>query len=184
MTTEAEPPHPKRSCGVFVAAIVVVTLVVFETLFFVFYVAPVVEKGNIQISAESIANDLVGQMERGFDCNTLQTSIASGLRSFPEPAVDPSTEKSNKTAITGLVIAVTLLVVFLIGWWFLFLSRRIKFPWAALAREALPLLAAFALYDFLFFQYFVRIWHTGSGDEFLYAMIEQVLHPQPLEAQF
>lgn len=178
MTLEAAQPHSK-SCGIFVAAIIVVMLVIFETLFFVFYVAPGVEKGNIELSAENIADELVGQLEEGFDCDTIQSQIKSGIDLFPEPPVDPSIKKSNKTAITSLAIAVALLIVVLIGWWFLYLSKRIQFPWAALAREALPLLTAFAVYDFLFFQYFVRIWNTGSGDEFLYAMMEQVLHPKP-----
>ena len=169
-----ESSAPPRACGIFVSLITVLMLVIFETLFFLFYIAPRVEEGNIRLNADAIAQQTSAQLFEGFPCDTVRGPVLSGVEAFPLPADSPTREADNRASVTSVSIVLSLCAIVLMATWFLYLRGRIRFPWGALARESLPLLGVFAIYDYLYFEFFVRQWETGTADEFLYAMARQV----------
>ena len=165
------------SCGIFVTSITVLVLVIFETLFFLFYIAPRVEEGNIRLAASSIAKGTAMQLQEAYDCSTIQGPVMSGVQAFPLPPDSSSKNQSNQKAVWSVSIVLCVAFIVVVASWFLFMRGRISFPWSSIARETLPLLCAFAMYDFMYFEFFVRTWDTGSTDEFLYSMASQIAQP-------
>ena len=168
---------PSWACGAFVAACTIVGLVVFETLFFILYVGPIVEPGNVRITASGIAEGIVGDLSTGMTCEEIQTVVRQGVEDFPKPADGPA--NPNHDVVANVLIMCCFLVVLLAGWWFLYLDKRIPFPWFGLVRETLPLFAVFAAYDVLYFHFFVERWNSGSSEEFLHDMGVGLLQPPP-----
>lgn len=168
---------PTWACGAFVAACTIVSLIVFETLFFILYVGPVVEPGNVRITAQEIAKGVVSDLSTGMTCDEIKGKIRKGVDEFPKPPSGP--KHPNRKVIANVLLMGGVMVIVLACWWSLYLKKRISFPWAGLMRETVPLLGVFAVYDVLYFHFFVERWHSASSDEFLRDMGEGLLQPPP-----
>jgi hypothetical protein len=174
---------PNSRCGLFVAMVTVVSLVIFETLFYFLFVAPVVERGTIDLAADTIAEGIANQVRAGQSCDVMQGRIIDGVERFPKPPDVPSIHRANSQAMMNISFVTGGLVIGVIAWWFLVLHGRMHFPASAIARETLPVLFLFALYDFMYFYYFVRTFSTGSADEFLSAMAQGIADPVAISVE-
>ena len=164
-------------CERFVTLCTVVTLVVFELVFFFGYAAPIVERGNVEGSAEAVVSGFSVPLGAVTDCahvdNLQQVLLKLGnTDATSKAAAAQRATNARITAQAGVVVALAL-VGLVVYWWTKPRREGMVFPWNGILTETLPVLALFALYDFVYFSLFVRTWTTTSAAEFALEFTEE-----------
>lgn len=188
------PPTPLDSvrvssrCNIFISLVLVSALVLFETLFYFLYIAPVVERGNVKLSAERVVDQIFDQMETvtsdsgGLHEANIAAALGSAARSTEAPSTQNGNDDENDTTVnrrcillTAAFLTVTFVVLFI--YWWTRMRSRIRFPRDAMLFEVLPIIVVFAVYDFVYFTFFVKTWNSISAEEFMYELVNEALHP-------
>ena len=160
----------ESECENFVTITTVVGLVVFEFVFFFLFVAPVVEQGNVQLSADTVVSSFsvpLGAITKCADVPNVQQLLLNFANTPAAAALNEKQVKTNREIRRNALLVILASFVGLAVYWYVKLRRNnIAFPWAAIASETLPIMLVFAMYDFLYFYVFVRVWGTTSAAEF------------------